>query len=507
MVTYAELLTPEQVECIHEASLEILENVGLLVRNAKACARLAQHGCPVDGATQIARFPRAIVQEFRAAFPPTFTFHARDPQFDRTLPVPKGRYADDGPVMVTGSSAPNIVDPVTGEVRRARSDDIARIAHLVNELPGYDVFSISTLADDAPPGQFSLSRFYPALKNCAKPIRGNTPSIEDAEMILKLAALVAGSEQAYYAHPFITHHCCPVVSPLTMDFDSTESLMYFTEKGLPNYATIVPNAGLTSPLTLTGTLAQCNAEFLAQAVLMQMSRPETPLIYATLPTVADMRTGAYAPGAIETAILMMGCVQMARYYNVPSGGYIGLSNAKINDAQSGYETGMAVVAVVLAGADMLNMGGLLDALMVFDFAKAVIDDEIALMYKQIKRGLQFSQENLALDLIAEVGPGGMFMDRLHTLERMKTAALLPHIADRDDRQTWQEKGALDAHTRALRRARDILTQDNPAVFAPDVDARIRAAFAGLVAGDALPPAGWERESAAPARERRTHRRR
>jgi len=500
MVTYAELLTPEQVERIHEASLEILENVGLLVRNAKARERLARHGCPVDGATQIVRFPRAIVQEFQAAFPARFTFHARDPQLDRTLP-------DDGPVMVTGSSAPNIVDPATGEVRRARSDDIARIAHLVNELPGYDIFSISTLADDAPPGQFSLSRFYPALKNCAKPIRGNTPSIEDAEMILKLAALAAGSEQAYYDHPFITHHCCPVVSPLTMDFDSTESLMYFTEKGLPNYATIVPNAGLTSPLTLTGTLAQCNAEFLAQAALVQMSRPETPLIYATLPTVADMRTGAYAPGAIETTILMMGCVQMARYYNVPSGGYIGLSNAKINDAQSGYETGMAVVAVVLAGADMLNMGGLLDALMVFDFAKAVIDDEIALMYKQIKRGLQFSEENLALDLIAEVGPGGMFMDKLHTLERMKTAALLPHIADRDDRQTWQEKGALDAHARAMHRARDILTRDNPAVFSPDIDARIRAAFAGLVTGDSTPPAGWERELAALTRERRAHRRR
>jgi trimethylamine--corrinoid protein Co-methyltransferase len=484
IVTYAELLTSEQVVRIHEASLEILEEVGLKVRNARARQRLAHYGCSVDTETQIVRFPRTVVERFREAYPPTFTFNGRDPQYDRTIP-------DDGPLIVTGSSAPSIIDPLTGEERRARSDDIARIAHLINELPGYDVFSISTLADDAPPGQFSLARFYPAVKNCLKPVRGNTPSTEDAEKILRLGALVAGSEQAYRAHPFFTHHCCPVVSPLTMDIDSTESLMFFTEQGLPNYATIVPNAGLSAPLTLVGTLAQCNAEFLAQATLMQMTRPATPLIYATLPTVADMRTGAYAPGAIETGILMMGCVQMARYYNVPSGGYVGLSNAKVNDAQSGYETGMSTLATVLAGADMLNMGGLLDALMTFDFAKAVIDDEIALMLKQVKRGLCFSEENLALDVIAEVGPGGMFMDLPHTMKRMRSAALLTEIADRNMRDLWSERGALDAHARAMLRVRAILTRDNPAVFSRDVYARIRATFEGLVAGDSVPPLGWQ----------------
>lgn len=499
IVTFVELLTLEQVDRIHEASLEILENVGLLVRNEKARTRLEEHGCRRQGDSQIIKFPRTVVEHFCEAFPPTFTFRGRDPQYDRTIP-------GDGPLIVTGSSAPNIIDPVTGEERRARSDDIARIAHLINELPGYDIFSISTLADDAPSGQFSLARFYPAVKNCAKPVRGNTPSMEDAEKIMRLGALVAGSEEAYRDHPFITHHCCPVVSPLTMDFDSTESLMFFTEQGLPNYATIVPNAGLSAPLTLTGTLAQCNAEFLAQAVLMQMSHPGTPLIYATLPTVADMRTGAYAPGAIETGILMMGCVQMARYYNVPSGGYIGLTNAKVNDAQSGYETGMSTLATVLAGADMLNMGGLLDALMAFDFAKAVIDDEIALMLKQVKRGLRFSEENLALEVIAEVGPGGMFMDKAHTMERMKTTPLLPEIADREMRDSWLEKGSQDAQARAMERVREILTRENPAVFSPDVDARIRAEFEGLVAGDSTPLPGWEQVTPPPRARRRTRRR-
>lgn len=482
--TFATLLSQEQVGRVHEASLEILEQVGMLVRNQRARQIFAQHGAKVDEATQIVRLPRQVVEEYRKLFPPRFTFCARDPKFDRTVP-------DDSPLILTGSSAPNIIDPVTGYERRARSDDLARIAHLVNELPGYDVFSISTLADDAPPGQFSLSRYYPSIKNTVKPVRANTPPNE-VEDVLKLIALVAGSEEAFREHPFVTHHYCPVVSPLTMDFDSTQDLIIFSEKNLPSYFSIVPNAGLTSPLTLLGTLAQCNAEFLAAGVLTEMICPGKEVLYSTLPTVADMRSGAYSPGAIETGILHMGCAQMARFYNIPSGGYIGLTNAKVNDAQSGFETGMSVVAGYLGGVDVFNMAGLLDALMAFDFAKAVIDNEIALMLKRIRQGFEFSEENFALDQIAEIGPGGMFAGTEHTLERMRTAMLLTEVADRDPRAQWLERGGLDAHARALLKAKEILTRDNPAVFSAELDARIRAAFPGLVAGDAVPPEGWKR---------------
>ena len=166
-------------------------------------------------------------------------------------------------------------------------------------------------------------------------MRITSRDLDDAAAILRLGSLIAGSEAAYRDHPFITHHFCPVVSPLTMDMSSTEMLMFYVEGEWPVYPSIVPNAGLTSPMSMAGTLAQGNAEFLAAAVLMQMVQPATPLIYATLPTVADMRTGAYASGGIECGMLHMAFAQMARFYNVPCGGYIGLTNAKINDAQSG----------------------------------------------------------------------------------------------------------------------------------------------------------------------------
>jgi trimethylamine--corrinoid protein Co-methyltransferase len=474
---FAEFLSPKEVDRVHDASLEILERVGILVRNEKARRIYAKHGCKVDSKTSIVKISRNVVEAFRKAFVPQFTFRGRDPRFDKTIP-------EDRPVVVTGSSAPNIIDPQTGEERRATSSDIANIAFLVNELPGYDVFSISTLADDAPDGQFSLSRFYPALKNCLKPVRSNTPDMADLIQVLALGATIAGSEEAYRERPLITHHHCPVVSPLTMDVKSTEAVIHLTENGYPVYATLAPDAGMTAPMTLLGTLALGNAEFLALSILMQMIRPGSPMIYSVLSTVADMRTGSYAPGAIETGILQAAHSQMARFYNLPSGGYIGLTNAHANDAQSGYETGMNTTAALLAGADMLNMGGLLSGLMAFDYAKAVIDNEIALMLKRVNRGLEFHDIDLSSDLIAAIGPGGTYMEAMDTLEHMRTTAVLPTIATREVRESWVDKGRPDASLRAMSEVRTILTRDNLSVFSADVDRRIRDRFEGLVAGNA-----------------------
>jgi len=483
MPTFAEFLTIEQVERTHQASLEILQNIGLLVHNSKAREIFSSNGCLVNSSSNLVKFPTEKIEELIKLVPPKFTFYGRDPKFDRTIP-------DDRPIIVTGSSAPNIIDPVSGKERRSRSDDIARIAYLVNELSGYDVFSISTLAEDAPSDLFTLTRLYPSVKNCSKPIRSNAPNMHDAEQLIRLGSLVAGSEENFLRRPFITTHFCPVVSPLTMDVDSTELLIFFTEKGLPVYPSIVPNGGLTSPMSMAGTLVQGNAEFLAAAALMQMVRAGTPLIYSTLPTIADMRTGAYASGGVECGMLHMGFAQMARYYNLPCGGYIGLTNSKVNDAQSGYETGISTAGGLLSGVDMFNMAGLLDALKAFDYAKAVIDDEIALMLKRIERGLEISEENLALEVISKVGPGGNFMMESSTMKWMKSTGLLTKISDRDTREVWLQRSALDSHAKGWQRARQILSRPNPSVLSPEVEALIRTEFSGLVSGEATIPENW-----------------
>jgi trimethylamine--corrinoid protein Co-methyltransferase len=478
-MSFAELLTQEQVERVHDASLEILEQVGLKVRYKPARELFEKHGCITSTDSEIVKFPRAVVEKYRKMAPPKFTFHARDPKFDKTIP-------DNSPVIVTASSAPDIIDPVTGKERRAESGDIARIAHLINELPGYDMFSISTLAEDAPKDQFTISRVYPALKYCLKPIRATTTDHKDTLSVMEMVYIVAGGREAYKEHPFLTHHYCPTVSPLTMDVLSTENVMYFAGEGLPVYPTIVPNAGLTSPMSMSGTLVQGNAEYLATVTLMQMVKEGTPTIYATLATVADMRSGAYTSGAIECGMLHMAFAQIARFYNVPCGGYIGLTNSKLNDAQSGYETGLSGMGGILSGMDMFNIGGLINALTTFDFAKAVTDDEIALMLKRVKRGISFNEEDLAVDLIKQVGPGGSYIVAKHTISRMKTEAVMTKIADRDARIAWEKKGSTDTQTRAMKRVKEIMTSNTAPLISPEVEAKLRAAFPGLVAGELLP---------------------
>jgi trimethylamine--corrinoid protein Co-methyltransferase len=495
--THASFLTDEQVQKTHDGSLEILAEAGVLVRNEKAKKRFADRGCSVDWDTEIVKFPSHIVEEYRKMVPPTFTLRGRDPKYDFT--VPRGL-----PAITTASSAPDLVDPITGELRRATSHDIARIGHLINHLDGFDVLSISVLADDAPEDQFSLSRFYPALKNCLKPIRTSVIDVREAEQVLKLGELIAGSREAYFERPFITFGHCPMVSPLTMDFDSTEMLMYFAENGIANYGTIAPIGGLSTPLTLPGMLTLMNAEWLAMATLAQMSKPGTGMLYNFLPVFADMRDGAFAPGAIETGIMAGAICRMGQFYNVPKGGYLGLTNSKVSDAQAGYEKAMAPLMGMLCGADYMVMGALTDALMSFDYGQVIIDNEIALMIKRAYRGMEFSDENMAVEEIKQVGPGNIFVDRPETFERMRTTALLTDMADRNPRESWLEAGAWDIHKRAMEKAREILTEPNADALPADVDARVRAGFDGLVAGDSIPPEGWEPPAA--KRGRRANRR-
>jgi trimethylamine---corrinoid protein Co-methyltransferase len=188
-------------------------------------------------------------------------------------------------------------------------------------------------------------------------------------------------------------------------------------------------------------------------VFTQMVRPGTPMIYSTLSTVADMRSGAYASGGIECGMLNMAHAQMARFYRVPCAGYIGLTNSKLVDAQAGYEKALACLGGLLAGMHVLQFAGLIEALLTFDFGMAVVDNEISLMLKRVARGLEISETNLGLDEIKTFAPSGMFIDSDLTRENMKVTALLPEIADRQTRESWSKKGGLDTADRALLKAR------------------------------------------------------
>lgn len=476
---YSKFLTEEQRQMVHEASMEVLENTGMLVKAECAREIFKEHGCEVTDEGRV-KIPHEVVEKYIKMFPSSYTFTAQDPSFDITIP-------EQGPCVVTASSAPFVIDPKTGKQRRSTSDDIANIARLINELPGFNVFSISTLADDAPDGKLSLYRFYPALKNCKKPVRSNTPRFSELKEVLELGYTIAGSEEAYMERPFINHHYCPVIDPLEMDVESTETVTYLAKKGLPVYTTTpVSNAGMTAPMSRMGSLVLGNAEFLAINVYYQMCKEGTPIIYAFLPTIADLRTGAYTPGAIETGIMSMAHTEMAEFYNVPSGGYIGLTNSHCNDAQNGYEVAFNTTGAVCAGASLLNMGGLLDSLTTFDFAKAVIDNEVAMSLKSMKKGIPFDKADFeeSMKLIDQVGPAGLYMEEMHTMMNMKDIAYLTNLGSRDFRTQWDGR---DLEARCYDYLDKLMAGPNPVAFPDELDRRIHEQFPTLCKGDAVWP--------------------
>ena len=164
----------------------------------------------------------------------------------------------------------------------------------------------------------------------------------------------------------------------------------------------------------------------------------------------------------------------------------------------------------LSGVDFIVMGGLQDALMSFDFAQATIDNEIALMIKRVREGFGFNRESASLQEIKETGPAGMFAANPATLERMHTATFMPELADRKLREQWQLEGSSTIHQRALNKAMQILSTPNQAALESDIDARVRAGFDGLVAGDSTLPEGWKPfavGNTTPMRKRRPNRRR
>jgi trimethylamine--corrinoid protein Co-methyltransferase len=219
-----------------------------------------------------------------------------------------------------------------------------------------------------------------------------------------------------------------------------------------------------------------------------------------------MRSGAYAAGAVETGIAAAALAQLGRHYGYPTGSYLGLTNAKLADAQAGVEKAMSPTLAAAAGIDFVVVGGLLDALLAFDFGQLVLDDEMALMIKRFRQDLRFDGLDGVVEEIAAAGPGGMFADHRQTLQLMKTAAFLPAIADRERREVWEAGGRRDAHARALDRAKRLMCEDAAACLDAEADARIRAAFPGLVAGDAVVPEHWRAAAGNAPRGRRTGRR-
>ncbi len=461
-------LTEEQVRRIHEASLTVLERTGIRVDNEEVLALFRKGGAWVDG--NRVRIPHAMVEEAVDKVPSQVLLAGRDPAHDLLL-EDKRVYAG------TGGSPTQVLDPGAETVRPGTLSDLADLVRLADALEHVDFIVIPLYPTDVPKEEVPVNRFYTSLINTTKHVMGGMDSVRGAEQVLEMGMRIAGSLEALQERPFISCITSWMVSPLHLDDRVVDILLYWCRNGLPLVLSSAPMAGSSAPITLAGTLVQLNAEQLSGIVLTQLVRSGTPVLAGYIPGVADMRTGGYLGGAVEFGMMQAAAAQMAQFYGVPIYGSGGMTDSKLPDQQAGYEKMVTLMLAALGGCNYIHHAvGMITNMNSVSLEQAVIDDELVGMVMRVLRGIEVTDETLAVEVIERVGPGGNFLIDHHTIQFMRFEHFFPKVGDRRNRTLWEEEGKLDTRARAAARAKRLLREHQPLGLPPEVDATLRAEF-------------------------------
>jgi len=461
-------LTREQIERIHQASLTVLERTGVHTENEEALALYRWGGAKIDGSRVY--ISASMVEKALESAPSKVLLAGRAPEQDVVL---EGKRVYAG----TGGSPTMVLDPGADTVRPATLRDLIDFARLADALEHNDFIVIPLYPTDAPEKDVPINRFYTCLTNNTKHIMGGVGSVKGAREVIEMGTLIAGSLEALRERPFISAITSWMVSPLHLDTGVTDILIEWCRHGLPVALSSAPMAGSTSPVTLAGTLTQLNAEQLSGIVLTQLVRPDAPVLAGYIPGVADMRTGGYLGGAIEFGIMQAAAAQLAHFYQVPIYCSGGMTDAKLPDAQAGYEKMATFLLAAMGGCNYIHHAiGMVTNMNSASLEQAVVDDEIVGMAMRVLRGIEVTEDAMALDAIHRVGPGGHYLVDPHTIQFMRSEFFYPQVADRQNRAVWEERGKKDTRARAIARVEKLLQEHKPPGLPAEVDTAIRARF-------------------------------
>jgi trimethylamine--corrinoid protein Co-methyltransferase len=311
-----------------------------------------------------------------------------------------------------------------------------------------------------------------------RPFMGGANGAEAARETIEMAAILFGKSAAQLAErpPMVSILCSR--TPLGFDERMLGAIMTYAEAGMPQLISSLAIAGATAPVTLEGTLVVQNAEILAGIVLTQLIRPGTPVVFSGSSSSAAMRYGTLSVGAPEMAVNTAATAQMARFYGIPSRGGGAISDAKCPDAQAGLESMMSQLMASLSGVHfVLHSAGILEGYMVVSYEKFILDDEICGMCKRIRRGETIDAERLALDVIAQVGPGGEYLTQIHTFQNFRREFYQPLLEERGTFAHWEAGGAQDMARRANAKWKASLAAYAAPPLDPTIDKALRAYMA------------------------------
>ncbi len=455
-----ECLDQEQVEQLHQASMRILEEIGLDFFDEEALDIWQKAGAKVDHTNQHVWLDRGLILEAVSKAPQTFTWHARNPEHD----VEIGR---NNIAFAPHSGMVYVTDLENGR-RRATYADFKRflkLAQMSNVLhfAGSEVVAPS----DVPPNVRHLKRVLAAFTLTDKAVRDVAHGRIIPADNIKMAQIVFGNDLTQKP---VIGGVINVNSPLRYDKRMLGGMITYARAGQISIVTPFILAGAMSPITIISALAQQNAEALAGVALTQLVNPGSPVIYGGFTTNTDMKSGSPAFGTPEGARALLIGAQLARRYGLPYRGSGSLNTSKAPDAQAAYESMWTVWPAVLAHTNFIHHAvGWLESGLTASLEKFIIDAENLAMFHHFLQEINITEEALALDMIAEIGPGGHHFGTPHTQARFQNEFYQPFVSDRLNYETWQAAGGFDAAQRATLVWRELLEAYQP----PELDPAVR----------------------------------
>ena len=466
-------LAPDDITAIHEASLTILENIGMTYeRGLENVLDMAERGgARVDPEKSRIYFDRDLVAELAEAAPEQVVLYSRDG--DDGLDLTQHRV-----YLGTGGAAVLILDLETGKARSTTLNDLYQLARLTNGLENIHFFVRPCVPTDIPVTEYDTNVMFACLKGTAKHIMSGVSTEAGLHKVLDLAAMVAGGLDALIEKPFISMIASFAISPLKLCTQSTLIMLEAVRNRIPVALSAAPMAGSTAPVTMAGTLAQLHAEQLAGIAICQMANPGAPVLYGGIPGRANMRSLAYLGGAVECGMMNAAIHQMAHYIKVPNYNSSGLTDSKIPDVQAGWEKALTKVLAAMGGSNYIHhAAGMLESMLAVAYEQFVIDDEIIGMSCKVLEGIAVDAEHLALEAIEAVGPGGSFIMSPHTMTHMRQEYFGGNgVCDQNSREKWIEKGSQDAWTRAREIAKNVLAEQEISFIPADVEKAIREKY-------------------------------
>ncbi|MFZ5790553.1 MAG: trimethylamine methyltransferase family protein [Pseudomonadota bacterium] len=462
-----EILSADQIEAIHEASLDLLERVGFEVLHDESLDIFAGAGATVDRGTRRVRLDRGLVMEAMAKAPSAFPLRARNPERDLVI--------GSDHLVFCGTGGPAFVSDLDRGRRAGNAADMrdfVRLVQMLNVL--HQEGSTAVEPTDLPAETRHLDVYEASLTLTDKSWHCWAIGAYRVKDAIEMACIAYPTTREELAERPAVISIVNSNSPLKLDIPMGEGLVELARHGQATVVTPFTLAGAMSPVTLAGALTQQNAEALFMATLTQLVRPGAPVVYGGFTSNVDMRSGSPAFGTPEYTKAAFASGQLARRYRLPyRSSNVNASNCV--DLQATYESGMSLWGTIMGGVNLLyHAAGWLEGGLTASYEKLILDCEMLQLVRETMTPIATDPASLGLDAIAEVGPGGHFFGVGHTLERFEKAFYTPMLSDWRNFETWSEAGAIDATHRANAIWKELLRQYQEPPMDPDIREELAA---------------------------------